>query len=85
MLGYTDVVYVFSRVHKPVDCVYIDFNSVVLPGQNSYNVPGIGVDDVINIQLLVISIAFQVQDVSQAPCSKRASGFNGRWKAKIWN
>jgi hypothetical protein len=51
-------------IYTYISCVDVEFYLTIFPGQNFYNVPDIGVDDVINIQLLVTSIAFQVQDVS---------------------
>ena len=81
LLGCTEGVDVVFVIYRPISCVDVNFDLTVIPGQNSCNIPGVGVvENVTNLELLVVWADFRVQDVSQVRCSKRASGFNGRWE-----
>ena len=85
LIGCTEGMDAAFMIYKPISCVNFNFDLTVLPGQNSCNIPGVGVvENVTNLELLVVWADFRVQDVSQVRCSKRASGFNGRWEVKMW-
>ena len=83
LLGYTEGVDAAFMIYKPIICVDVNFDLTVLPGQNSRNIPGVGVvENVTNLEILVVWVDFRVHDVSQVRSSKRASGFNERWELK---